>query len=467
MLLSIFRSTLLVSCLMLLLPAGARADKPQAVSTAKLLMQVFHTIVEHHIEAPTRQQLVLDTIRHVAQQKGQVPAPDLSSRISSADPEQLESLLARELSRYLDAIALQRDAASQTRSIAEFLNSRNILITSKEDYRIQQQFSANRYVGIGVTAGMYKPTQQLQIIQVVKGGTAERAGALDGDIVDTVDGQSTKDKSITEVIDWLRGEEGTDVVVELRQPNEDKIRKYTMTRDVVPFATVNEPDYSHNHRVVAIGFKNFSGSTVHELRKIEAGLPDSVEVVTLDFRNQAGTNLQHGILLANALLDEKPIGKVESTTGIRLVTAEPGTLFGDRKLLIVINQRTGGTPLWIATAVKDNSEEQIVFGQSDTSSFVQDAVPLEGTDFVIDMPTQRLLRSNGKSMQYFDPYGIRFSSRIARLPEVKLAQRRDTPMFVSPNPAHTDHFDQIPFNELANAVSRKLIPPSTSDEPKE
>lgn len=61
---------------------------------------------------------------------------------------------------------------------------------------------------------------------------------------------------------------------------------------------------------------------------------ETVEVVTLDFRGLSGRNLHHGILMGSALLDEQPIGQVETTGGMRKITAEPGALFGDRKLVI-------------------------------------------------------------------------------------------------------------------------------------
>jgi hypothetical protein len=131
------------------------------------------------------------------------------------------------------------------------------------------------------------------------------------------------------------------------------------------------------------------------LRKLEAQLPDTVEVVTLDFRGLPNSTLQHGILIANALLDEKPIGQVESTSGIRTITAEPGTLFGDRKLVIVIDGRTQGTALWIAAAVADAEAGGVVFGKSSSSGLVHEGVPLENADFVVHMPTVRLRRIDG------------------------------------------------------------------------
>ena len=67
--LSVPRSLLMMLCFSLFAPCSAHAEELRASSPAQLLMQVIDTVVEHHIDAPTRQQMVLDAIRYVAEER--------------------------------------------------------------------------------------------------------------------------------------------------------------------------------------------------------------------------------------------------------------------------------------------------------------------------------------------------------------------------------------------------------------
>ncbi|MBD3673916.1 MAG: PDZ domain-containing protein [Planctomycetaceae bacterium] len=458
MLRSLGHSMLPVFCLLLLGPANMSADEPKAVATARLLMQVIDSVTEHHIEALTRQQMVLEIILHFAAEEKKSPPPGLSRRISSVDPDNLGTLLAEELSKYIEEGDSPTSSASLLDEIAEFFRFSDVSITSLQDHRVQEQMAGNRYVGIGVAVGMHQPTKQLQFLSIFPGGAAAKAGLKVNDIVETVDGQMTKGQSLNETINLLRGEEGTDVTIIVRQPDEKESREFTLTRAIVPFKTIKDPVFSDNHRVAVIGFersRGITGSSVHDLRQIEAELPETVETVTLDFRRLSERNLHHGILLANALLDGEPIGQIETTDGVRTVTAERGTLFGNRKLVILIDGYTQGTPLWIAASVAEAGHE--VIGEFASDGLVFDAVPLTGTDFVVSMPTARLRRVDGKplALDQGRPSATEYLSNI----------RRRRAAAGAPRLINQPELLSFPFEDLGEAIFRLYL--KNSDQPKE
>jgi C-terminal processing protease CtpA/Prc len=449
---SISHFTLLVVSLSCLVPANARAEESQAVAAAQMVMKVIDSVLEHHIEPPTRQEMVLRILRHIAAEDKKLPSPELSQRISAADPESLETVLAQELAAYIKKGDSPTDFTLRTLGFTEFVAPGHLRIHTKEGFHVEQQLAGNRYVGIGISVTVHAATKQPQIVKVIPGGAAAEAGARDNDIFESIDGQPTQGESLADAIKRLRGKEGTDVTVVLRQPQEKESREYTLTRAVVPFTTVKQPNYSDNKRVAAIGFDRFSASTVNELRKIEAQLPETVEVVTLDFRRLHGRDLHHGILIGNALLDDRPIGQIESRDGMRKVAAEPGALFGDRKLIILYDQRTQGTPLWIAAAVDDAVWRGTPNAQLRPDDMVYEGVPLEGGDLVIEIPTKRLRRVGGGQLS--SP-----QSMFRVLPPSERSHRRTRPR-IPPQVLSTK------LEELADEISRRLQQ-SASDESKE
>ena len=130
---SVPRSLLILLCVSLFVSGKAHADEPRRLSSSQLLMQIIDTVVEHHIEAPTRQQMVLDAIRYVAQEQGKVTPPGLSQQVSSADRTALERLLAQAIPRSpISNVSDNRDF-DKIRRIVEAIVPGGVSLTSRQD----------------------------------------------------------------------------------------------------------------------------------------------------------------------------------------------------------------------------------------------------------------------------------------------------------------------------------------------
>lgn len=89
---------------------------------------------------------------------------------------------------------------------AEFLNYRE---------RVE-----NAYVGIGITIQKQEEPAGFLIVSVQKGGSAEEAGLLPEDVVISIEGQSTEQMTTTEARELVRGEEGTNVSIQILRGEE-------------------------------------------------------------------------------------------------------------------------------------------------------------------------------------------------------------------------------------------------------
>lgn len=89
------------------------------------------------------------------------------------------------------------------------------------------------------------------------------------------------------VVDLLRGPEGTKVRVVLRQPGEASARTCTITRGVVPIETVAYRSIANETGtpIAHLGVHRISASAVHELRKHATRMAEEgVRGVILDLR---------------------------------------------------------------------------------------------------------------------------------------------------------------------------------------
>ncbi len=352
---------------------------------AKESLAIIDTVVERHIDPPTRQELVCRFCRQLRAFK----VPGLAREISAAaTDEELLSIIAghiTEAGSEVDVTASLRGALAGIRF--------PVGLTTRSENAVSKQVAENRYVGTGIQLAM---APHPVMMKVFKNGPAWKAGAKDGDIIESIDGNTTKGMDILAVIKKLRGPVGSEVKVTLRQPRQESLRrKYTITRGVVPLTTIAEPTVSKSTAYVRL--TSIGASTVHELRKIDSKLPDSVTRLVLDFRRIQNSNLHHGRLLANALLDEKPLGTVATPEKETTYATESGNLFGDFSLTILVDQTTSGTPEWIAAAVVDSGRGILAGKPTSGRGYVTEDVELNSST-VLEIPTALLRRSNGETL---------------------------------------------------------------------
>lgn len=350
------------------------------------LLNVIDVVHANHIDPPTRQEMVVQFCRELTGQTG------LARKASAATKD-------KEL-RAMIVDALKSNVTRTSPDVAMqnvLMNTRlPVMISKKEDHRVNQQVAENRYVGTGIQLSMGGRNHTPIMTKVFEDGPADKVGAIDGDIIETIDGETTKGLTIVDVIKKLRGPAGSTVDVSLRQPNSAEAREYTIERGMVPIRTVEKPVFEFGDKLAYLKFTSISASAVHELRKIRAKLPEATRHLVLDFRNIHNHNLHHGRLLANALIDDALIGFVVTADDTESVRSEPGRMFEDMRLTVLINRQTGGTAEWIAAALQEHKVASIKGQPTAGAGYVTDGVEID--ERIADVPVAYLKTPNKMSL---------------------------------------------------------------------
>ncbi len=374
----------------------SRADEfqnQQAVDVPLLadrLIEAFDLVLTNHLHPPTMQQMVQESIAAAYAHANENTPIELAKEISAASAGSLTEILQRELANVAASGTTLSDC------IPRSFRSIGIDVAQSKAQLVNDQIAANRYVGIGIAIMQY--ADEPGMAKVFPGGPASLAGAEEKDLIVKVDGKSTSGVKMTEVIDWIRGVKGSQVELVVRRHGTD--HSLTMTRDVVPFATVQPAICSKSGKTVGIKLDRVSASSVHELRKIAAELDSTAKTVVLDLRSASGVEqLHYGELLGNALLDGVTIGFVADREGKRReVIAQQGTIFPGRSLVAVIDGRTSGVLKWIAAALHD-SGQAITYGDPTAAPAVTSTtMKLADGSFSVTMPTHILVRANGQPL---------------------------------------------------------------------
>lgn len=394
-----------IAACLTIVPAMAAADDSTPAAEAEVsresaiaeALAIVDLVLQHHVQSPTRQEMVLQGAVALYDAAG-VPRPyDLSRRVSSAaGPEEFEAILqeAWVAGQTAGSEAAARGARLRKGVLQPVPGEPEILAT--KELRVQEQLQANRYVGIGIALGRSDEWPQMNLMP---GGPAALAGALDKDLIESVDGQTTRGLSIEQVVDRLRGPEGSTVTLVLRQPDDGKSRELTIKRGVVPRRTVHGMDgqdfrVQDDRRIAYVSLLEIGGSAVHELRTIERQLDESggFDAVIIDLQHCRQGSAHDATMLIDAMLDQGTIGAVRTATRCQTLTADADCLFRGRPMAVLVGENTGSTGEWVAASLQDNRRAAIVGARTPGKAFTQSGVAIPGTNKSLLLPTALLER---------------------------------------------------------------------------
>jgi len=139
-------------------------------------------------------------------------------------------------------------------------------------------------IGIQVDTEVSPP----RVIMPIQNSPALEAGILAGDVILTVDGVDTTDfDDPAEAVDLIRGDEGTDVTLELRHEGEAESYEVTITRARIEVESVSWAMLPDN--VLWIRISEFSAGTTEGLEEaLVEGKELGAEGVILDLRANPG-----------------------------------------------------------------------------------------------------------------------------------------------------------------------------------
>jgi carboxyl-terminal processing protease len=414
------------SALILISSRAALADQPsptplphRSAEFAKRIVEITDAILEHSVDPPTRQQMIQSGFKALYKAAGSPVPPGLSRRLSAiAAPEQLATLIANVWPKVTvkspDAAKLQ---AAFIDGLLATVPGGARLVSAKER-KVEEQFRGNRYVGIHIALGRDEQEKRPKMIEVIEGGPADRAGAKAGDLIEQINGVDTKGMELRDAVDRLRGDEGTNVTIRVRQPNESTSRTMKITRGQLPHPTISgvhrRADGSWNVQLDGPGpiaylrITEIGASTPHELRTLARQIESHGNCgLVLDLRNLSGNSLHEAVLLADSLLSGGTIGRVQTAEREVIYPADADALFRGSPIVVLIDQTTSGTAEWLAAALQDNHRATLVGAPTwsslytiragaEQSANVRSMVTIGDGSWSVELATGRLERSDGR-----------------------------------------------------------------------
>ena len=272
----------------------------------------------------------------------------------------------------------------------------------------------------GIGADISKRYGYAAVISVIPGGPADKAEIESGDIIEAIEGKSTRDMSLAEIDGRLSGPPGSVVNVSVVRP-----RRAQPVKSAITLAVVADPpitDKVMQDGIAYIKIDDFPKGRSEEIaNKLKTLQKDGAKKIILDLRNSGGGEEQEGVATANLFLNHGTITYLQGQKYPKQTfNADPQKAVASNiPLVVLVNRGTAGPAEIVASAVMENARGDVVGDKTFGSGSIQK---------VIDIPDgSALILSVAK---YYSPSGKALQD-TAVTPNILIADSNDD--FIAPD----------------------------------
>ena len=266
---------------------------------------------------------------------------------------------------------------------------------SPEEYKLYKQ--AGHPAG-GIDAAVSKRFGYGDVISVVPGGAADKAGLLAGDIIEALNDKSTHEMSLAELNSLLGGQVGSVVNLSVVRPTKALPQKIAITREIVKY-----PAVSSRMLEGQIGYIRAEGFPKGRSQEIAARLRDlqknGAKKLILDLRNSGDGEIAEGVSTANLFLDHGEIAYVQGQKYPRQnFTADPAKAVSTLPLIVIVNKSTAGPAEIVAGAILDNARGDVLGDKTFGAGSIQKTIELQDGGALV-LSIAKYYTPGGKAIQ--------------------------------------------------------------------
>jgi carboxyl-terminal processing protease len=246
------------------------------------------------------------------------------------------------------------------RGLLESLDADSSYLTAA-DYKIYKT-DINRPGKAQVGLNVSKRYGYATVVSVVPGSPADKANLVDGDILEAIGGQDTRNISLAMIQLMLEGQPGTEVTVSVVRPRRAEPEKVVMTRTAAQVPAVQDTMYDGS----SILYLKPEILDHEHVQQVEAKLKGMSHAgnkkVLLDLRDVAAGDMTEATRLANFFLKGGAIGSLEGQRFEKVTfTAGPSKAIAPTApMVVLVNHGTAGPAELVAGALLDDKRAELV-----------------------------------------------------------------------------------------------------------
>lgn len=310
-----------------------------------------------------------------------------------------------------------------------------------ESYEDFVSGTSGEYVGIGIVVSVDE-NENIAIQYVMEGSPAEAAGILPEDILVAVDGVEASLENYYDVIDMVKGEEGTTVDIKIYRPDQALTLEKTVERANIDTVTVSSAMMDDNIGYIRIS--EFDSVTYDQFKAALNELnSQGMKGVIMDVRDNPGGLLTSVTAVLDELLSEGIITYTEDKYGNKEYEYSTGDGI-DIPVVVLTNGLSASAAELFTAALKDRGVGSVVGETTYGKGIVQTTFPLSDGS-AVKITTAKYYTPSGVCIQ---GVGVEPDYEIKALPDFELPYMASGTAELSDNDIQLDKAVEILEGEI-------------------
>lgn len=264
-------------------------------------------------------------------------------------------------------------------------------------YKEIQVETKGEFGGVGIQIGIKE--NRLAVIAPIEGTPAQKAGIRAGDFITKVNDEVTKDLTLMEAVQKMRGPKGTKVSLTIQREGVPEPLVFTLIRDIIRIESVRAKVIEGN--IGYIRLTQFQESTAKDLsRALKQLREQKVQSVILDLRNNPG-----GLLTSAVEVSEQFVGPGKLIVSIKGRDGRKDEYVSRAKeqpddfpMIVLVNEGSASASEIVAGAMQDWGRAVVIGTTTFGKGSVQTILPLaDGSG--LRLTTAKYYTPKGRSIQ--------------------------------------------------------------------
>lgn len=322
------------------------------------------------------------------------------NNVATTGEKKLSNILDLIGNDYVDRIDTDSLLETVYPDLLQALDPHSSYIPSAELRSFNEELDGS-FSGIGISFTMNNDS--VNVVEVIAGGPAEKAGILPGDRIITVDDESVVGKGLTaeKVRSMIKGIKGSTVKVGVKRESANKMLEYEIERGDVPVNSI-DASYIIDNGIGYIHVNQFSRTTYNEfLNSLATLAKDGAETFIIDLRGNLGGYLEMAVLMANEILPKgAPIVFTKTRDGLddRYIISDGTGAFPDAGIVILLDEYSASSSEVFSGAIQDNDRGLIIGRRSFGKGLIQRQTILPDSS-ALQLTVGRYYTPSGRSIQ--------------------------------------------------------------------
>ena len=266
-------------------------------------------------------------------------------------------------SDYVEVPNLPLVTSGALRGLLESLDADSSYLTAADYKAYKAGLATNGKAGKAqVGLNVSKRFGYATIVSVVPNSPADKANLSDGDIIEAIGTQDTRDLSLAMIQLLLQGAPGSELQIAVIRPRKAEPEKITLNRVIVQEPPVAETMYE-NASILYLKPMELDHEHVQQVEaKLKSMSKAGNKKILLDLRDVSSGQMPEAVRLANFFIGTGTIATLEGqTVPKQTFSAEaPKAINTTAPLVVLVNRGTSGPAEVVAGAILDDKRGELV-----------------------------------------------------------------------------------------------------------